>query len=213
MLILNRLLSNAGTLQRRSSPHMILYTVFIVLCLQPAHAEVYKWVKPDGTVVYSDQPEDADTPVTRIESPSVPVLDMAPVPRQRSSRWRSQDSAAKSAESGSSSFYQTLTITSPANDMAVRDNAGQLNVTVQVLPSLIANHQVQLLNSGQVVSAPQKGLSFNIELFRGTHSLTAQIVDDQGQIVMTGPATVVHMQRYSALQKRNSAARANARVR
>ena len=78
--------------------------------------------------------------------------------------------------------YTDAVIVSPANDTAVRNNAGNLTVRGQVSPKLASGHRVQLLLDGVPQGAPRRTLEFSLEnIDRGTHHLQVRIVDSGGQ--------------------------------
>ena len=100
----------------------------------------------------------------------------------------------------SAGSYASATIIAPEQDAAVRNNAGNLTVTVQVLPSLQKGHLVQILLDGVPQGEPQPTLQVALtNLDRGTHALQARIVDAGGNVVFTGAASTFHLLRHSRL--------------
>ncbi len=99
--------------------------------------------------------------------------------------------------------YRIAEITSPQNDMAVRDNAGHVLVQAQIQPDLHCAHRVQLLLDG--LPAQQEvgevgGLEFLlVNIDRGTHQLQLRIVDADATVLFTGQPSTFHLLRHSRL--------------
>ena len=89
--------------------------------------------------------------------------------------------------------------------MAVRNNAGNLTVTVQLEPQLEVEkgHMLQAVVGDSVMAtsaAPTLNLT-NID--RGSHILTVRVVDRTGQTLVTSAPHTFHMMRYSRLSPAN----------
>jgi Domain of unknown function (DUF4124) len=92
--------------------------------------------------------------------------------------------------------YSTLSIVNPANDASVRENSGDITVSVSIFPPLVANQQLRLLMDGKTVGQ-SSGPSFPIEnVDRGTHSLLLEVVDSTGRSLQQSSVTTFHLQRY-----------------
>ena len=63
----------------RDAPNKFLITIFSLLCLSNANAEVYKWIDENGKVVYGDKPISSDADEIKIKRS--PVRD--PVVQER----------------------------------------------------------------------------------------------------------------------------------
>ena len=96
--------------------------------------------------------------------------------------------------------YSEAVIVSPANDSALRSNAGNLTVRGQVHPGLRGGHRVQFLLDGVAQGVPGRRLDCSLEnIHRGTHRLEIRIVDEAGEVVFTGAPSTVHLLRHSRL--------------
>jgi hypothetical protein len=97
--------------------------------------------------------------------------------------------------------YQKLEIISPANDEAVRENAGNVNVTVGLIPNLRVDlgHRLVLFVDGpqrfQAVNASPQFQFTN----RGTYTLRAAVVDPQGKEIASSKPSTFHLLRVSIL--------------
>lgn len=104
------------------------------------------------------------------------------------------------AEARESIAYVQAAILAPADDAALRDNTGNVQVRGQVAPALAAGHQVQLLLDGAPWGSPQGTAEFSLaNLDRGTHSLALRILDGEGKLLFAGPPSVFHLLRHSRL--------------
>ena len=96
--------------------------------------------------------------------------------------------------------YTRAEILSPADDAAVRSNAGTLTVLVRVDPQIQDGHRLQLLLDGVSSATAGRKPEFRLEnVDRGTRTLQLQIIDDSGHVLFTGPQSTFHLLRHSRL--------------
>ena len=98
--------------------------------------------------------------------------------------------------------YKRLAITSPAPEETIRDNRGIVKVSVQVSPSLVTDkgHQVQLLLDGQARGEPSPDLRQTFKgVERGEHTVAAQVLDRNDQVLMTSEPVVFYLKSASAV--------------
>ena len=148
-----------------------------------AAAEVYKHTNPDGSVTFSDVPAKINAEPIKLK----PSSSYTPPPRPES---RFSPEPAKAAVS-----YESVSITSPANDSAVRDNAGNLTIKFNARPGLISGHSYVLLMDGTNVGEGQTGSIQLNNLDRGSHTFIVQVVDKNKKIIIQSESVVVHLQR------------------
>jgi hypothetical protein len=99
--------------------------------------------------------------------------------------------------------YQVLRILVPQPDATVRDNAGNLIVSVNSEPALFPGHSYRLLLDGNEVGQAGRSPVFPLEnIDRGTHQLAVEIIDQQGRIIERTPSQPFHLLRISLAQKR-----------
>lgn len=165
-----------------------------------AGTTIYKTVDENGNVVFTDTPPRVDGPSETISLPAPNSFDPAEAGTEASSRqlWI-VDPDAEDEISGT--FYAGLTIATPVDDENIRENAGNVTVSVDLEPpNLQPGHRIRLLLDGTPTGGTNTTGSFALtNVDRGTHSLKAEIVDDAGQVVFTGPSSTFHLQRYSVL--------------
>ena len=164
-------------------------TSLILICVLMsgyASAQVYRSVDKDGNVIFSDQATKGAKEVEIKELEIVKSLDPASVP------------ASQPAKQELDKLYTGLEITSPQNDLAIRDNEGNVTVTVALTPNLRAGHNLVLYLDGKKQSSGKTSTLRMQQIDRGTHQLRVAVVDaeDREQI---GSATVTfHLLRFSA---------------
>ena len=155
-----------------------------VMSLSVHGNEVYKWTDPDGNVIYSDVPHPDAEIIDELEpqtyqAPELPPGVLTPTP--------------KKAEPFS---YKEVAIATPQDDENMRSNAGMVEVTISLSPPLqtAMGHKLVLLLDGQQQAGT--GMRFQLtNVDRGTHTLTAQVVDGEGNVVTSSAASTFHLQR------------------
>lgn len=166
--------------------------ILILLCVVIsgfAQAQVYRSVGKDGSVIFSDQPSDGAVKVEVKKLETVKSLDTPTPP-----------TSSNSSPQTPPALYTAITITSPADDQAIRENTGNLNVTVSVTPGLKSNHKLVLYLDGATYSTGTAN-SFNlVNIDRGTHQLRVAVVDASGRQLIDSKSVTFHILRHSALQ-------------
>lgn len=153
------------------SSRRLVWLVLLAVPLAVQGTEVYRWVQPDGTVVYSDEP----TPgAERIEVEGVPSYTPPPLPAAAPAK--GEEGAQGSAQ------YTNIVIERPTAEETVRDNEGNVVVDVAMTPSLDSRlgHRLVPLVDGTAqgsFDAQQFALS---GLDRGSHELRVKVVDADG---------------------------------
>ncbi|NVK21656.1 MAG: DUF4124 domain-containing protein [Kangiellaceae bacterium] len=152
---------------------------------------MYKKVDKNGRVIYTDKPIPGAKPITVKTNTNV-ISTSKPVVTQK----------LKLEEEKEETFeYSVLSIDKPSNDEAIRANDGNLYVIVGISPQLQPNHSVRLQMDGIAIGQAQKVPYFSLSnVDRGTHKLTAVIIDDDSQkILKTSEASSFHMLRATVL--------------
>jgi hypothetical protein len=165
----------------------VLLILSLALCVGVlAQDRVYKRVNPDGSVEYSDQPiEGAE--VMKVPKGSTFTMPATPT---------SKAAPADRTPEETSVRYDSLEITRPMNDEAIRSNEGKLTALARVVPALDSNHRFRWNMDGAAVkdvNSPELRLN---NLDRGTHTLQAEIVDADGKVVISSETISFHMMRH-----------------
>ena len=178
----------------------------LLICLAAssfAGTKIYRTVDENGTVTFTDKPP-AGEQVEAAPLDVKPANVYAPASRSRDAAGRDlwivdgAEGSENSDDAGEQVFtYQSLEITSPSADEAVRSNNGNLSVTVAIRPHLDGAHRLQLSLDG-ATAATSSGTSFALKnVSRGTHVASVSVVDDNGAVLITSGSVEFHVLRVS----------------
>jgi Domain of unknown function (DUF4124) len=161
---------------------MRIMALLVFLVALPAVAtEVYRWVDADGQVHYSDQWQPGAEKL-RIQEPAVfgssKVADSAP------------PAARPGQPAATGQRYESLEIASPAQEEVLWNTEGQLRVSVRVNPSLQQGHGLRLFLDDTSQDLPAGSTEAQLkDVFRGVHTLKAQVVDKGGTVLIESQPT------------------------
>lgn len=93
--------------------------------------------------------------------------------------------------------YKNFAIASPANDATIRNNAGNIQVALDIRPALQPNHRVQVLIDGNVISTSRGVIATASNVDRGTHSITANILGADNKVIKSTAPVTIHLHRAS----------------
>jgi hypothetical protein len=162
---------------------------FAISGLSIGAAPVYKSEDEFGRPVFTDQGV-TESEEVKIRETTTYSNDAAPTYAPRKPRKSPTPEAFQ---------YIGALITSPENETVVRDNAGNLQLTIKVVPGISPGHRLQLLRNGEVFrELTNTGPVALQNVDRGTHTFSVQIVDkDTSKVLFTGPSTTVTLLRHS----------------
>lgn len=156
-----------------------------------ANSEIYRSTNETGAPAFSDIKTKNAKPLTLqpLNTHTPPKADTSQAPASASQQPKQQ------------AVYSSLRIQSPSNDQVIRSNSGDISISVTVSPALQNGHRIQILIDGAVVSAAQSTTDFTLnEVYRGTHQLTARIIDlSNNSTLIISPPVEVHVKRHSIL--------------
>ena len=173
-----------------------LIGILLTICTPLALAgEVYRWVDAHGNHVFSDELPAEDSDVTQVREVlierirTVPAFKPPPAPhRQRTTNLQSHQAR-----------YSDFVIKQPENGAAKRDDAGKILVETHVEPALRPGHFVILKMDGQPVASGKQTVFHLESIDRGTHTLTAELKNNAGQLLISTPPVSFTMLRNSLL--------------
>ena len=177
-------------------------SLFLLLPIQ-ASAAIYKHTAEDGTVFYSDKPMTADGKTHEAE----PLMNFKPpppvTPKSYDNTFNSSDADGDSGglaeDENKKISYQQIAITSPGDGDVVRANSGDVTIQVQLTPNLAtdSNHLLVVTMDGTTKQeSSSTSITFN-NVDRGSHTFTAQVLDADGQSLLSSGAVEVHVQRHA----------------
>lgn len=168
------------------------YVFLLILLAEPSMANtVYKTVKADGTVVYSDVPSPESTTVSlgQVNGAVVPPL-VSPGALQND----------KPASTKTYKDYK-ITILSPAAGETIRNNAGEVTVNFEISPDYLGKFELfldnQLVNTKGNTQIKLK----NVE--RGEHNLEVKLLGKSGKIFASSGQQTFYLHKASALINAN----------
>jgi len=160
----------------------ILLLIFLTVYSAAIAAEVFRWVDDSGEVHYSDRPHEGAEMVT------LPQAQTFSMPAAQSVR-RNTDTANDAQEAQTKVFsYTAVNIVSPTQNEVMWSAGGKVKVSVSVQPELRRGHSVMIYLDDKMVG----GLTGNkrememTEVFRGDHTLHAEVRDAIGVVVGKG---------------------------
>lgn len=172
---------------------LVLLVGLLVLCISATAQVVYKTVHADGRVVYSDIPSEGAKPVnlSAVNSVVVPAINTA----------SKQTPALRSQNKNQPVVQYLVSIVSPRPEQSLRDNAGQVNVQVEVAPK--KSGKFQLILDNQIVNTQTKGQFLLEGVDRGAHVLEVNFLDNSGKILASSIPQTFYLHKASALINAN----------
>ena len=155
---------------------LLLLAVF--MCCSAAAGQVYRWVDADGSVHYSDRPQEGAEKVTL---PSAQTF-KAPIVNRRRPKTVASSSDNNDPTPEASLQYRKVEIVRPAQEEVLWNTGGQIEVAVSVEPKLQSGHKLQLyLDNQRIDGLEPGGTQFTLQdVFRGQHSLRAEVRGSSG---------------------------------
>ena len=163
-----------------------LLLIFLLNCtlVTQVSAGVYKRVNPDGSVEFTDVPEEIGEKPIEV----APSSSYSPPPQPPST---APEPAVKETEFS----YESVSITGPANDATIRDNEGNISISVESTPGLRKDHHYLLKMDGKPVGeGSSRTFSLN-NVDRGSHNFIVQILDQDKKVLIESKSVVVHLHR------------------
>jgi hypothetical protein len=174
---------------------MRLVATFLLcgVALTTGAAEIWRWKDANGVTHYSDQPRpgaelimvDAPRPSGDSSPPPVPV----------------PETDGTVTERPPPPFtYARCTVAEPVHDQTFH-GVQPVSVRLTIEPALQPGHRIQLFVNGAARSDwPANAIEYTLpEVFRGSHTLSVRIVDEQGRPACSGPSSTFHLRQPSVL--------------
>lgn len=176
----------------------ILLTIMVSWAATTAAEEIYRWSNDDGSVTYSDQPPPPEAEGTRVKPETLPPLQVVPAINPATLPSPSQ---AESGTRDRAKTYQSFSIAEPKPGSAVRANDGDLAVTLELQPGLwiAAGHKIQLYLDGKTVAEGTQSTFQLSTLDRGAHNLRAEVLDPEGNSLISTDTISFTLLRHSRL--------------
>ncbi|MCF6217504.1 MAG: DUF4124 domain-containing protein [Gammaproteobacteria bacterium] len=172
---------------------MLSFALFILAT--PCSAEIYKSVDDEGNVTYGDRPTaNQESQIVKPLPISTYSSTYRPPNKQTVSNQENNNKKTKTIN------YTQLLITQPQDDTALRSNSGQVTIITKTTPPLDtkAGHKIEITLDGERTATSDNGMVILEGLSRGTHSLSATIIDENGKVLATSANQTFHLLRSSA---------------
>lgn len=169
--------------------------IALVLAGSMALAQAYRWVDENGLVHYSDRPQPG---AEEVELDAAPAVDIPPRPRSIAP----PDAGARGSEEADVAVgYDTLEISSPGAEETLWNIGGVLSVSLTLQPALKQGHQLRVYFDGnpQPVNSTQFQLQ---EVYRGVHNLQAEVLDQDGQLLIRSQPSRFYVQQTTIVNPR-----------
>ena len=163
------------------------------------HAEIYKKIMPDGSVMFTDEP-----------SEGAQTLNIEPVPTISFPSGKAKPAAVNPAKPGKGAdenkapaVFSSFVITQPTHDSSVRANNGSVPVSIEIEPPLDPSkgQKITLILDGKPTGAPSSQTFFTLEgIERGSHTIGAEVRDARGSVVATANPVLFHLLRNTILK-------------
>ena len=151
---------------------------------------MYKSVDEKGNITYSDTPPDKDSKA--LEPPMLNAMPSVKPP--------ARPLPLENEETEKQTQYSLLQITAPANEATLRNNSGNISITLSLTPALNIKqgHSLSILLDGNVVKDKliTSATSLN-NIDRGTHILSASVNSSNGATLLSSGPVTVHLHRAS----------------
>ena len=171
----------------------LLIVLMFAVCASSGAQEIYRSVDKDGNVIFSDVPTKGAAKVQLKETTTIKSLKVESSPETGSVPEKTEIIP-----------YKSIAITTPADDEAIRDNAGNVGVQVALEPSLLPGHEIIVYLDGKE-QAQGTGASFSLQnIDRGTHQLRTSVKGPDGHILISSKSVTFHLLRHSVIKPKKT---------
>lgn len=154
-----------------------------------ANTKIYKVIKPDGTILYTDKPGPGAVPL-EMNMPENVTPSLAPAPKQGNSVLRNNikpQNQGNNASIEASVSPPDIRILSPRNEETIRNNAGEILIQGDTNKASVGEYQLHM--DGRIMAEkklPQFTL-YNVP--RGEHTIQIILVNKGKQLALSEKVT------------------------
>ncbi len=166
------------------------YYYFLLSLVAPvtALAEMYKTIDAEGHVHYSDVSAPLEESETIVELRVAPPTPMVPASRTKAEQPSAPDN--KKNHPVKPQKYQSMIITTPANQSSIYGNA-PVPLAIRLTPPLQSGHTIVVTIGGKPIAGPEAKMHFMLQdIHRGEHTIMVQVWDKGGKKQMEATSTV-----------------------
>ena len=161
------------------------FVTAITLASGSAVGGIYKYLDENGQIAYSDKP---------VEGAKRMNIQLRPTPEPD----EVEDVVEELASDGTSAEvtdYESLELLTPTQEKVISDRSGSVQVIALPTPRLSRSHELVITVDGKDIS---RGRHANLNLSqvsRGTHIVSARILDASGTLIITSPSVTFYVQK------------------
>ena len=147
---------------------------------------IYKYLDESGNVAYSDKP---------VEGAKRMNIQLRPTPEPDDAQQSSDASSEDEGNNKEVTNYESLELLTPKDEKIVSDRSGSVQVILLPTPKLSSTHEMVITVNGKDIS---RGRHANLNLSqvaRGTHTVSARILDANGTVMITSPTSTFHVKK------------------
>jgi hypothetical protein len=154
----------------------------------------------DGNVHYSDRPVEEQAEEIKIRNASIPSDQEDEEDSSGSGESKEAKGVVKAAESAEGvtpeSEYTELQILEPEENQTIRNDEGEVRVGILLDPALRDGHKMVLkVNGAPLANNPGSTHLMLNNVPRGSHTLDASIVNEEGETLISAPPVHFHMRK------------------
>lgn len=163
-----------------------------LFCTAAFGQQAYRWTDENGQVHYSDRPAPG---ATEIQLRGVQGYSPAAQPEQAAAVTEPEQPPARA--------YTAFNVISPGQQETLWNIGAVLNVQIELSPRLQPGHHLGAYLDGQLVDVRATSMEFQLpDVFRGTHTLQAVVLDASGNEILRSLA-VTFMVMQTSIQNPN----------
>lgn len=155
---------------------LMIFLLFFVFFAHNIVAEtVYKTVDENGNIIFTDRPTE--------NSEEIKLQKLQTINNPNPIKNKPPAKPASPIDVGN--VYSRLIITNPAQGSGIRNNAGNITISVSLEPSLRPGHNIVFTVDGNEVSKGSANTAAVNNLSRGAHTIGASVIDGTGKTLIS----------------------------
>jgi hypothetical protein len=161
--------------------------IYLFLFSTTLSAGFYKWVDSDGVVHYTDHP------VEQAEELRLPGAGDHPGASDSESTKEPGESSQETQQTGEYTQFEVL---EPEQNQTLRNDEREVRIGMLLQPALQEGHRINLSVDGILLKDHNISTQLILsDVPRGSHSLQATIIDEEGQPLISTPVVNFHMRK------------------
>ncbi len=147
---------------------------------------IYKWTDSSGNVHFTDKPQPG---AEEIKLPAAQTYSSPQTKNTSPSNGQAQQSTEEKPN-----HYENISIVQPSDQETIRNTQGTISVILDIKPKLMPGDNVQMIFDDSLVGQPEATTVIALQdVTRGSHTLTAQVMDSQGNILTKSAMITIYM--------------------